>query len=168
MDYGPIWNGTSMIWKDILTMLNKFLHTFWRRFPICWWEYAKRKESYFWGRFKGLGGPARMRKPPEMYTASRMQNIVPIRTNNSYSVIIFLFWKSSFGALGVESPDGGAIFLESLWERSLEDPTVSFNSIMLLFVPSSHVQKYTQLLKVQVNKQTRLTCVAHNIYIYIV
>ena len=47
-----------------------------------------------------------------MVTASLMQNMVQIRKKNTYFVIKLLWGelgKSSFGALGVESPPGGAI-----------------------------------------------------------
>ena len=44
MDFGPILNGCSMIWKDFLILFYIFLHVFGRRFPIGWLEYAKRKE----------------------------------------------------------------------------------------------------------------------------
>ena len=57
-----------------------------------------------------------MREPLEMHTASRMQNMLEIRTKNTYFVTILLFGnfgKSSFGALGVESPHGGAIQFEN-------------------------------------------------------
>ena len=53
-----------------------------------------------------------MRETLEMITVSRMQNMVEIRKKNTYFVTILLFWnfgKSSFGALGVEIPHGGAI-----------------------------------------------------------
>ena len=53
-----------------------------------------------------------MRKPVEMYTVSRMQNVVQIRKKNVYFVtnsLVRQFWKSSLGALGVESPRGVAI-----------------------------------------------------------
>ena len=53
-----------------------------------------------------------MREPLEMVTASRMQNMVEIRKKNTCFVAILLFrnvWKSSFGALCVESPHGLAI-----------------------------------------------------------
>ena len=63
--------------------------------------------------------------PLEIYVASRMQNMVHIRKRNTYFVtnLLFrMFWKSSLGALGVESPYGGAIPLfETIlpWELSL-------------------------------------------------
>ena len=44
MDWGPILDGFSMFWEDFLMICIIVLHTFWRRFPIAWWEYAKRKE----------------------------------------------------------------------------------------------------------------------------
>ena len=53
-----------------------------------------------------------MREPLEIYVASRMQNMVQIRAKNLYFVTnlhFLLFLKGSFGALGVESPNGGAI-----------------------------------------------------------
>ena len=53
-----------------------------------------------------------MREPLEIVTASRMQNMVEIRKKNT-CFVTKLFWgilgKSSFGALGVQSPNGGAI-----------------------------------------------------------
>ena len=55
-----------------------------------------------------------MLEPLGMYTASCMQSMVQIRKKNTYFVtnLLFgLFWKSCFGALGVESPRGGAIKL---------------------------------------------------------
>ena len=54
-----------------------------------------------------------MREPLEMITASRMQNIVQIRKKSTYFVTKLFFGsfgKSSFGALGVESPHGRAIY----------------------------------------------------------
>ena len=54
-----------------------------------------------------------MRKTLEMITVLRMQNMVDIRKKNTYFVTKSLFVKkkrSSFGALGVESPHGGAIY----------------------------------------------------------
>jgi hypothetical protein len=53
-----------------------------------------------------------MREPSEMITVSRMQNMVDIRKKNTCFVTILLFQflgKSSFGALGDESPHGRAI-----------------------------------------------------------
>ena len=54
-----------------------------------------------------------MREPLEMITVWRMQNMVEIRKKNIYFVTKSLFenknLKSSCGALGVESPHGGAI-----------------------------------------------------------
>ena len=52
-----------------------------------------------------------MRKPSEMYIASRMQNMVQVCKKNAYFVtnLVLHFKKCSFGALGVESPNGGAI-----------------------------------------------------------
>ena len=53
-----------------------------------------------------------MREPLEMVTVSRMQKMVEIRKKNTYFVTILLFlkfWKKFSGALGVESPHGGAI-----------------------------------------------------------
>ena len=53
-----------------------------------------------------------MREPLEIVTASRIQNMVEIRKKNTYFVtkLLFrIFGNSSFGALGVESPHGGAI-----------------------------------------------------------
>ena len=44
MDFGPMLDGFSMIWEDFLMFFSICLHTFWRRFPTGWWEYAKRKE----------------------------------------------------------------------------------------------------------------------------
>ena len=53
-----------------------------------------------------------MRKPPEMYVASGMQNMVQIRARNVCftTLHIFDFFRNfSFGALGVESPHRGAM-----------------------------------------------------------
>ena len=53
-----------------------------------------------------------MREASEMVAASFMQNMVQIRKKNTYSVTkIFVgnVGKSSFWALGVESPHGRAI-----------------------------------------------------------
>ena len=53
-----------------------------------------------------------MREPLEMVTASLMQNMVQIRKKNIHFVTKLCFrnfGKSYFGALGVESPHGGAI-----------------------------------------------------------
>ena len=52
-----------------------------------------------------------MRKSWEMYTASRMQNIVQIRKKKTLlrDQLIKQTWNNSFGALGVESPHGGAM-----------------------------------------------------------
>ena len=53
-----------------------------------------------------------MWEPLEMATASRMQDMVEIRKKNKCFVtkLFFdFFGKSSFGALGVESPHGGAM-----------------------------------------------------------
>ena len=53
-----------------------------------------------------------MRKTLEMYTASRMRNMVQLRKKNACFVTSLPFLKllkSSFWALGVESPHGGAI-----------------------------------------------------------
>ena len=51
-----------------------------------------------------------MLEPQEMYTASRMQNIMYLGTNSAYyrlkSLPFFLFF--TFRVLGVESPRGGA------------------------------------------------------------
>ena len=54
-----------------------------------------------------------MREPLEMVTASLMQNIVQIRKKNTYFAtkpFLLKFGESSFGAPGVESPHGGAMF----------------------------------------------------------
>ena len=56
-----------------------------------------------------------MRETLEMVIVSRVQNMVPIRKKNAHFVtnLSFLFlWKSFFGALGVESPHGGAMVEE--------------------------------------------------------
>ena len=53
-----------------------------------------------------------MREALEMVTASRMQNMVQVRKKNVYfmtKILLELYEKSSFGAIGVESPHGGAI-----------------------------------------------------------
>ena len=55
-----------------------------------------------------------MREPLEAVTASLMQNMVQIRKKNNYFMAILLFvilGKSSFGALGVESPHVGAMHM---------------------------------------------------------
>ena len=55
-----------------------------------------------------------MWEPLEIVTASLMQNIVQIPTKNAYFVTKLLFrnvGKSYLGALGVESPHGGAIYM---------------------------------------------------------
>ena len=66
-----------------------------------------------------------MQESLEMVTASRMQNMVEIRKKNTCFLTILFFricWKSSFGALGVESPYGGdmevedAVTVEDGWE----------------------------------------------------
>ena len=50
----------------------------------------------------------------EMVKASRMQNMVEIRKKNtSFVTKSFSIKKTYFGALGVESPHGGAITLFS-------------------------------------------------------
>ena len=54
-----------------------------------------------------------MREPLEMVAASLMQDMVQIRKENTYFVTNLIFRnsrESSFGALGVESPHGGAIY----------------------------------------------------------
>ena len=61
-----------------------------------------------------------MRESLEMVTASRMQDMVQIREKNTCFVTILLFRnfrKSSFGALGVESPHGGAIFRYTFFDH---------------------------------------------------
>ena len=65
-----------------------------------------KSKSLFLGRFEGLWGHGSMRKTSEMITVSRMQNMVEIHKKNTYFVTKSLFkkLKSSFGALGVESP----------------------------------------------------------------
>ena len=52
-----------------------------------------------------------MRKPWEMHTASRMQNIVQIRKKKTLlrDQLNKQAWNNCFGALGVESPHGGAM-----------------------------------------------------------
>ena len=57
-----------------------------------------------------------MREPLEMFTASRMQNIVQIHTKNKYFVIkqFSIFYIFTFRAVGVESPRGGAITVPEL------------------------------------------------------
>ena len=52
-----------------------------------------------------------MREPSEMVIASRMQNIVQIRKNNTYFVprTLVRFVVFTFRALGIESHHGGAI-----------------------------------------------------------
>ena len=55
-----------------------------------------------------------MREPLEMVTDSRMQNMVEIRKKNNgfVTILLFRFKKKYFGALGVQSPHGGAINLD--------------------------------------------------------
>ena len=53
-----------------------------------------------------------MREPLEKVTASLMQNLMQIRKKNTYIVINSLF--QFFGALGVESPHGGAMIAHHL------------------------------------------------------
>ena len=52
-----------------------------------------------------------MRKLFEMYTASRMQNMVQIRkkTSISWQTYFLKYLEKYFDALGVESPHGGAM-----------------------------------------------------------
>ena len=53
-----------------------------------------------------------MREPWEIYTASRMQNMMQIREKNFYFVTKIIFRNFvifTLGALGVESPRGGAM-----------------------------------------------------------
>ena len=53
----------------------------------------------------------------EMHTASRMQDMVQNRKENACFATNFFFLnfrKRSFGALGVESPHGGAIVVNRL------------------------------------------------------
>ena len=59
-----------------------------------------------------------MRKLLEMYTASRMQNMVHICKKVAYfvtNVLSNIFRLSYFGALGVESPTVGPLFVYSFW-----------------------------------------------------
>ena len=61
-----------------------------------------------------------MRERLEMFTATLMQNMVQIRKRNTYFVteLFFrIFEKSSFVALEVEKPHGGAMF----WQRRKPD-----------------------------------------------
>ena len=61
-----------------------------------------------------------MRKTSEMYVVSRMQTMVQIRAHKLVSRpndILFFCCINSFGALGVESPHGGAINAE-VWLRA--------------------------------------------------
>ena len=50
-----------------------------------------KKQTLVLRALQGHRGPARMRKPSEMYTASRMQNMVQIRKKNIYFVTNLLF-----------------------------------------------------------------------------
>ena len=53
-----------------------------------------------------------MRKPLEMITNLRMQNIMEIRKKNNLfrdQSLFQKYFKKNVGALGVESPHGGAI-----------------------------------------------------------
>ena len=57
-----------------------------------------------------------MREPLEIATASLMQNLVQIRKKSYYSVTKISFseiLEKTFGALGVESPHGGAIWFQT-------------------------------------------------------
>ena len=46
IDFGTILDGFSMIWEDFLMVFSIWLHTFWRRFQIGWWEYANVKNLF--------------------------------------------------------------------------------------------------------------------------
>jgi len=62
-----------------------------------------------------------MRKPLEMITNLRMQNIMEIRKKNNLLRDQITFWKkikSYFGALGLKSPHGGAIMSEATQKGS--------------------------------------------------
>ena len=62
-----------------------------------------------------------MWEPLEIFTALLMQTMVQIRKKNTYFVTRLLFWnvgKSSFGALGVESPHGWAILMYESFHSS--------------------------------------------------
>ena len=54
-----------------------------------------------------------MREELEMVTASLMQNMVQIRKSYTYFVtkILFVDFEKDWGALGVEIPHGGAIWM---------------------------------------------------------
>ena len=67
--------------------------------------------------------------PLEMVIASRMQKMVQIRKKNMYVVTnlpFFCFDKSYLGALGVQSPDGGAI---KIWFYLFLDDSLMICSI---------------------------------------
>ena len=66
-------------------------------------------------------GHGSMRKPLEIITVLRMQNIMEIHKKNICFVTKSLFGKkikSSFGALGLKSPHGGAIMSEATQKGS--------------------------------------------------
>ena len=95
-----------------------------------------KSKSLFFGRFKALGGHGSMREPSEMVTVSRMQNMVDIRKKNTCFVTILLF-KSSSGALGVQSPPRWGHSVQHIWHPKLK--TQSFKHISCLsrslFIP---------------------------------
>ena len=64
-----------------------------------------------------------MREPLEIVTTSILQNMVQIFKKNTYVVTKILLknvGRSSLGALGVESPPGGAMFLDTNSESPLD------------------------------------------------
>ena len=68
-------------------------------------------------------------------TASLMQNMVQIRKENTYFVTkLFLgnFGRSSFGALVVESPHGGAICMDHMYNISIYSYIIYYNRYIIL------------------------------------
>ena len=89
-----------------------------------------------------------MREPLEMFTASRLQDMVQIRKKNTYSVTKLLFWNfatSSFGALGVESPHDGAILTTNATQKVVRlcgpQHIHSYTKLVRLFDPQHNIQK---------------------------
>ena len=77
-----------------------------------------------------------MRKPSEMYVAPRMQNMVQIHAHNACfaSKLDFASFccNNSFGALGVESPDGGAMSIKKIPNVKRMPLDVSFYETIIL------------------------------------
>ena len=89
-------------------------------------------------------GHGSMREPLEFFTASLMQNMVLIRKKNTYFVIKLLlkmFGKNYFGALGVESPHGGAIcFVNSIVDQLVLGKLLAeFVSLFAFFAKSTSI-----------------------------